>query len=143
MSRQGWRIALAAALTLGGLAPVAQAETPDDSLADSQYWLGSRGPDELELSLLSASEARVGETGEVTLRIHNPTDSAVDNLQVTTRRSDAVGSTTQARQELAAGSFPYYGPSITAGELKPGESREVTVAVPTACLLYTSDAADE
>lgn len=132
MSRHGWRVALAAALALGCVTPAAQAEAQEDSLANAQYWLGSRGPDELELSLLSASEARVGATVEMTLKIHNPTDSAVDNLQITTRRSDAVRSTTQARQELAVGSFPYYGPSESSGALKPGESREVTVAVPTA-----------
>lgn len=111
---------------------MAQAQTPDTGITESHYWLGSRGPDELELSLLSASEARVGERLEVQLRIHNPTDGAVDDLQITSRRSDAVTSTTQARQELAAGSFPYYGASLGAGALQPGESRDVTVTVPTA-----------
>mgnify|MGYP002722875873 CR=1 FL=1 len=132
MSRLGWRTALAAAIALGCVAPVAQADNPDGTVADAQSWLGSRGPDELELSLLSATEARVGKTVEVTLRIHNPTERSVENLQVTSRRSDAVGSTTHARQELATGSFPFYGPSVSAGKLRPGESRDVTVAVPTA-----------
>ena len=128
-----WRAAAAiAALAVGCTVPVAQAETLDTGITDSHYWLGSRGPDELELSLLSASEARVGETLELQLRIHNPTESAVDDLQITSRRSTAVTSTTQARQELAAGSFPYYGASLGAGTLQPGESRDVTVKVPTA-----------
>lgn len=128
-----WRAAAAiAALAVGCTVPVAQAETLDTGITDSHYWLGSRGPDELELSLLSASEARVGETLELQLRIHNPTESAVDDLQITSRRSTAVTSTTQARQELAAGSFPYYGASLGAGALQPGESRDVTVKVPTA-----------
>lgn len=128
-----WRAAAAiAALAVGCTVPVAQAETLDTGITESHYWLGSRGPDELELSLLSASEARVGERLEVQLRIHNPTDGAVDDLQITSRRSDAVTSTTQARQELAAGSFPYYGASLGAGPLQPGESRDVTVKVPTA-----------
>ena len=128
-----WRAAAAiAALAVGCTVPVAQAETLDTGITDSHYWLGSRGPDELELSLLSASEARVGETLELQLRIHNPTESAVDDLQITSPRSTAVTSTTQARQELAAGSFPYYGASLGAGTLQPGESRDVTVKVPTA-----------
>ncbi|OFO19383.1 hypothetical protein HMPREF3056_00960 [Corynebacterium sp. HMSC056F09] len=128
-----WRAAAAiAALAVGCTVPVAQAETLDTGITDSHYWLGSRGPDELELSLLSASEARVGETLELQLRIHNPTESAVDDLQITSRRSTAVTSTAQARQELAAGSFPYYGASLGAGTLQPGESRDVTVKVPTA-----------
>ena len=128
-----WRAAAAiAALAVGCTVPMAQAQTPDTGITESHYWLGSRGPDELELSLLSASEARVGETLELQLRIHNTSESAVDDLQITTRRSDAVTSTTQARQELAAGSFPYYGASLGAGELQPGESRDVTVKVPTA-----------
>lgn len=128
-----WRAAAAiAALAVGCTVPVAQAETLDTGITDSHYWLGSRGPDELELSLLSASEARVGETLELQLRIHNPTESAVDDLQITSRRSTAVTSTTQARQELAAGSFPYYGASLGAGTLQPGESRDVTVKMPTA-----------
>ncbi|OFO94203.1 MULTISPECIES: DUF6049 family protein [unclassified Corynebacterium] len=128
-----WRAAAAiAALAVSCTVPVAQAQTPDTGITDSHYWLGSRGPDELELSLLSASEARVGERLEVQLRIHNPTDGAVDDLQITSRRSDAVTSTTQARQELAAGSFPYYGASLGAGALQPGESRDITVTVPTA-----------
>lgn len=128
-----WRAAAAiAALAVGCTVPVAQAETLDTGITDSHYWLGSRGPDELELSLLSASEARVGETLELQLRIHNPTESAVDDLQITSRRSNAVNSTTEARQELAAGSFPYYGASLGAGTLQPGESRDVTVKVPTA-----------
>ncbi|TVU82060.1 hypothetical protein FQN05_10135 [Corynebacterium aurimucosum] len=128
-----WRAAAAiAALAVGCTVPVAQAQTPDTGITDSHYWLGSRGPDELELSLLSASEARVGETLEVQLRIHNTSESAVDDLQITSRRSDAVASTTQARQELAAGSFPYYGASLGAGALQPGESRDITVKVPTA-----------
>ncbi len=128
-----WRAAAAiAALAVGCTVPVAQAETLDTGITDSHYWLGSRGPDELELSLLNASEARVGETLELQLRIHNPTESAVDDLQITSRRSTAVTSTTQARQELAAGSFPYYGASLGAGTLQPGESRDVTVKVPTA-----------
>lgn len=128
-----WRAAAAiAALAVGCTVPVVQAETLDTGITDSHYWLGSRGPDELELSLLSASEARVGETLELQLRIHNPTESAVDDLQITSRRSTAVTSTTQARQELAAGSFPYYGASLGAGTLQPGESRDVTVKVPTA-----------
>ncbi len=128
-----WRAAAAiAALAVGCTIPVAQAETLDTGITDSHYWLGSRGPDELELSLLNASEARVGETLELQLRIHNPTESAVDDLQITSRRSTAVTSTTQARQELAAGSFPYYGASLGAGTLQPGESRDVTVKVPTA-----------
>ncbi|MEO5305452.1 DUF6049 family protein [Corynebacterium sp. c25Ua_47] len=128
-----WRAAAAiAALAVSCTVPMAQAQTPDTGITESHYWLGSRGPDELELSLLSASEARVGERLEVQLRIHNPTDGAVDDLQITSRRSDAVTSTTQARQELAAGSFPYYGASLGAGALQPGESRDVTVTVPTA-----------
>ncbi|WP_049155624.1 hypothetical protein [Corynebacterium aurimucosum] len=128
-----WRAAAAvAALAVGCTVPVAQAETLDTGITDSHYWLGSRGPDELELSLLSATEAQVGETLELQLRIHNPTESAVDDLQITSRRSTAVTSTTQARQELAAGSFPYYGASLGAGTLQPGESRDVTVKVPTA-----------
>lgn len=128
-----WRAAAAiAALAVSCTVPVAQAQTPDTGITESHYWLGSRGPDELELSLLSASEARVGETLELQLRIHNTSESAVDDLQITTRRSDAVTSTTQARQELAAGSFPYYGASLGAGALQPGESRDVTVKVPTA-----------
>ncbi|WP_293774641.1 hypothetical protein [uncultured Corynebacterium sp.] len=128
-----WRAAAAvAALAVGCTVPVAQAETLDTGITDSHYWLGSRGPDELELSLLSATEAQVGETLELQLRIHNPTESAVDDLQITSRRSTAVTSTTQARQELAAGSFPYYGASLGAGALQPGESRDVTVKVPTA-----------
>lgn len=128
-----WRAAAAiAALAVGCAVPVAQAQTPDTGITDSHYWLGSRGPDELELSLLSATEARVGETLELQLRIHNPTESAVDDLQITSRRSTAVNSTTQARQELAAGSFPYYGATLGAGKLEPGESRELTVEVPTA-----------
>lgn len=128
-----WRAAAAiAALAVGCTVPVAQAETLDTGITDSHYWLGSRGPDELELSLLSASEARVGETLELQLRIHNPTENAVDDLQITSRRSTAVTSTTQARQELAAGSFPYYGASLGAGALQPGESRDVTVKVSTA-----------
>lgn len=128
-----WRAAAAiAALAVGCTVPMAQAQTPDTGITESHYWLGSRGPDELELSLLSASEARVGETLELQLRIHNTSESAVDDLQITTRRSDAVTSTTQARQELAAGSFPYYGASLGAGALQPGESRDVTVKVPTA-----------
>lgn len=128
-----WRAAVAiTALAVGCAVPVAQAQNPDTGITDSHYWLGSRGPDELELSLLSATEARVGERLEVQLRIHNPTDGAVDDLQITSRRSDAVASTTQARQELAAGSFPYYGASLGAGALQPGESRDITVTVPTA-----------
>ncbi|ACP34116.1 hypothetical protein [Corynebacterium aurimucosum] len=128
-----WRAAAAiAALAVGCAVPVAQAQTPDTGITDSHYWLGSRGPDELELSLLSATEARVGETLKLQLRIHNPTESAVDDLQITSRRSTAVNSTTQARQELAAGSFPYYGATLGAGKLEPGESRELTVEVPTA-----------
>lgn len=128
-----WRAAAAiAALAVGCAVPVAQAQTPDTGITDSHYWLGSRGPDELELSLLSATEARVGETLKLQLRIHNPTESAVDDLQITSRRSAAVNSTTQARQELAAGSFPYYGATLGAGKLEPGESRELTVEVPTA-----------
>lgn len=110
-----WRAAVAiTALAVGCAVPVAQAQTPDTGITDSHYWLGSRGPDELELSLLSATEARVGETLELQLRIHNPTESAVDDLQITSRRSDAVESTSQARQQLAAGSFPYYGASLGA-----------------------------
>ncbi|OFN38379.1 hypothetical protein [Corynebacterium sp. HMSC072A04] len=128
-----WRAAAAvAALAVGCTVPVAQAETLDTGITDSHYWLGSRGPDELELSLLSATEAQVGETLELQLRIHNPTESAVDDLQITSRRSTAVTSTTQARQELAAGSFPFYGASLGAGTLQPGESRDVTVKMPTA-----------
>lgn len=128
-----WRAAAAiAVLAVSCTVPVAQAQNPDTGITDSHYWLGSRGPDELELSLLSATEARVGERLEVQLRIHNPTDGAVDDLQITSRRSDAVASTTQARQELAAGSFPYYGASLGAGALQPGESRDITVTVPTA-----------
>ena len=128
-----WRAAVAiTALAVGCAVPVAQAQTPDAESNDSHYWLGSRGPDELELSLLSATEARVGETLKVQLRIHNPTESAVDDLQITSRRSNAVNSTTEARQELAAGSFPYYGTSLGAGALEPGESRDVTVEAPTA-----------
>lgn len=128
-----WRAAAAiAVLAVSCTVPVAQAQIPDTGITDSHYWLGSRGPDELELSLLSATEARVGERLEVQLRIHNPTDGAVDDLQITSRRSDAVASTTQARQELAAGSFPYYGASLGAGALQPGESRDITVTVPTA-----------
>ena len=128
-----WRAAVAiTALAVGCAVPVAQAQTPDTGITNSHYWLGSRGPDELELSLLSATEARVGETLKVQLRIHNPTESAVDDLQITSRRSNAVNSTTEARQELAAGSFPYYGTSLGAGALEPGESRDVTVEVPTA-----------
>ena len=128
-----WRAAAAiAVLAVSCTVPEAQAQNPDTGITDSHYWLGSRGPDELELSLLSATEARVGERLEVQLRIHNPTDGAVDDLQITSRRSDAVASTTQARQELAAGSFPYYGASLGAGALQPGESRDITVTVPTA-----------
>ena len=85
MSRHGWRVALAAALALGCVTPAAQAEAQEDSLANAQYWLGSRGPDELELSLLSASEARVGDTIEMTLKIHNPTAVSYTHLTLPTK----------------------------------------------------------
>lgn len=128
----------AATLALFCVAPAAPSpqaraqDAPDPALENAQYWLGARGPDELELSLVRASEAHVGQSVAVTLRLENTSESAVDNLQVTARRGDAVDTTTQARQQLAAGAYQYYGPSGSSGSLEPGESREVTLEVPTA-----------
>lgn len=128
----------AATLALFCVAPAAPSpqaraqDAPDSALENAQYWLGARGPDELELSLVRASEAQVGQSVSVTLRLENTSESTVDNLQVTARRGDAVDTTTQARQQLAAGAYQYYGPSDSAGSLEPGESREVTLEVPTA-----------
>ena len=65
------------------------------------------------------------------IRDSNPTDEAMEDLQLTSRRGDAVEGTAQARTQLTTGEFPYYGPSTSTAPLQPGESREVTFQVPT------------
>ena len=100
------------ALILAGLlaAPVpAQAQT--------------RLPGTLDFDLLS--EATEDGVMEATFRIHNPTENKVEDLQINSRRNDAVSTTEQAQEELAAGTYPYYGASQSVGSIDPGETKEV------------------
>ncbi|HFG8964057.1 DUF6049 family protein [Corynebacterium striatum] len=105
------------ALILAGLlaAPVpAQAQT--------------RLPGTLDFDLLS--EATEDGVMEATFRIHNPTENKVEDLQINSRRNDAVSTTEQAQEELAAGAYPYNGASQSIGSIDPGETKEVTFKVP-------------
>lgn len=65
-----------------------------------------------------------------TFRIHNPTEEEIEDLQITSRRSDAISTTAQAQEELAAGTYPYYGASTSAGSIGPGDTKEVTIKAP-------------
>ena len=107
MAVAGWGVCL----------PLPEAAAQMDSAAekqqDIQAWLGARGPERATLDLIAAEPFTVGKELKLTFQVHNPTDEAMEDLQLTSRRGDAVESTAQARTQLAT------------------------------CLLYTSDAADE
>ncbi|MDO5032206.1 DUF6049 family protein [Corynebacterium sp.] len=134
MSRftQALALAATAGVSMGAaFVPLAGAVEPEQQQVAAQQWVGARGQDELELSLLEATPVAAGETSSMRFKVHNSSDSPVSHLQITSRRGDAVTSTAQAREQLAAGAFPYYGPIAEVGELAPGESRELSVEVPT------------
>ena len=109
----------------------AQMDSAAEKTQDIQTWLGARGPERANLDLIAAEPFAVDQDLKLTFRVHNPTDEAMEDLQLTSRRGDAVEDTAQARTQLATGEFPYYGPSTTTAPLQPGESREVNFQVPT------------
>ncbi|WJY90764.1 hypothetical protein [Corynebacterium confusum] len=121
-------LAVALGISIGGPAATPDATAQD---AESAAWGQARQPDQLDLELIEASPVQVGDALTVRFRIHNPTDQAVEDLQVTTRRGDAVATTAEARTQLAQGSFPYFGASANPGTLGPGETREVSLTIPT------------
>lgn len=121
-------LAVALGISIGGPAATPDATAQD---AESAAWGQARQPDQLYLELIEASPVQVGDALTVRFRIHNPTDQAVEDLQVTTRRGDAVATTAEARTQLAQGSFPYFGASANPGTLGPGETREVSLTIPT------------
>lgn len=121
-------LAVALGISIGGPAATPDATAQD---TDSAAWGQARQPDQLDLELIEASPVQMGDALTVRFRIHNPTDAAVENLQVTTRRGDAVATTAEARTQLAQGSFPYFGVSANPGTLGPGETREVSLTIPT------------
>lgn len=121
-------LAVALGISTGGPAAAPDATAQD---AESAAWGQARQPDQLDLELIEANPVQVGDALTVRFRIHNPTDQAVEDLQVTTRRGDAVATTAEARTQLAQGSFPYFGASANPGPLGPGETREVSLRIPT------------
>ncbi|MGP5592975.1 MULTISPECIES: hypothetical protein [Corynebacterium] len=146
------RTAAATAATAGLLAlnaPWAGANTVEGpqfspaAVVDTQQWSAARASDELDFDLLEAQSISVGDAMHLRFLLHNPTSSTVDDLQITSRRGDAVASTDSAREQLAGGAFPYFGASTTADSLAPEETKEVELIVPTALADETTLAIDE
>ncbi len=94
--------------------------------------VAERNEQQAVLELTRAAEISVGQTLEVDLELKNTGDAPIEDLQVTTRRGDPVASVTAARAELADGAYPYFGTIALGQVLEPGESRTLTLHVPTA-----------
>lgn len=114
-----------------------------DPGVDTQAWSAARSSDEIDFDLLEAQPIAVGEAMHLRFLLHNPSSQQVNDLQITSRRGDAVDSTDTARMQLAAGSFPYFGAATTADSLAPEETKEVELIVPTALAEETTLAITE
>mgnify|MGYP006977643120 CR=1 FL=1 len=66
----------------------AQMDSAAEKQQDIQAWLGARGPERATLDLLAAEPFTVGKDLKLTFRLHNPTDEAMEDLQLTSRRGD-------------------------------------------------------
>ena len=68
----------------------AQMDSAAEKTQDIQTWLGARGPERANLDLIAAEPFAVDQDLKLTFRVHNPTDEAMEDLQLTSRRGDAV-----------------------------------------------------
>ncbi|WP_244977402.1 hypothetical protein [Corynebacterium lizhenjunii] len=122
----------AVALSTVAFGPLAVPVPAQAQLLNDAPWDGARAPAQVEVSLEEIAPINAGEDLRVRLRLHNKSAETASELQVTARRGDAVPGLTEARMELAAGQFPYFGATAQPEDLGPGESTTVEMTVPTA-----------
>ncbi|WP_293769465.1 hypothetical protein [uncultured Corynebacterium sp.] len=128
------RAALALACGLLAFGPTAPATVPAAAtpLGGSTATATQAADERARITVLQAdSSGALGADIRVEVEITNISDTALDDLQVTTRRGDALASTADAAIELEQGDFPYFGTFARANSLEPGESARLTLTVPT------------
>ncbi|MDY3127288.1 MAG: DUF6049 family protein [Corynebacterium sp.] len=106
--------------------------------------LSTRGDNRVTFDMTAApTSIAVGEDIPIDISIDNITDSAVENVQITARRGNAVTSAEQGQQELAHGQFPFYGGVTFQPALTLGEQRQLTMNITTSAADTATLAIDE
>lgn len=114
----------------------------DNGASAGNLWGQARENTPVQVDVVSASEVRVGQEWSVELEVTNSSARPIEDLQITTRRGDALADAAEVISQLATGTYPYFATTASPQDLGPGESTRVNLKVPTALDAGTTPAGE-